>query len=368
MKANPLIRMLEVIKETGVGSEVASFPELTIALKTGYNANKIVFDSPVKTRHELEFALKEGVHINIDSFAEIERITEIRRRFTPTSTIGIRINPQVGTGTIVESSVAGEYSKFGIPIKTRKDKLRDILLVYPWITGVHLHVGSQGCSMQLLLNGISVLYDFVLEVNEKRIKYGMPPISIFDIGGGFPISYFADQEPPSMETYAMSIKEQFPLLFTSHISLLTEFGRWIHTNAGWTISRVEYVKREAGINTAMIHVGADLFLRECLIPKNWQHEYILFDKKGNQKTGEDQNSYNLAGPLCFSGDILAHNVKLPVAEEGDYLVICDTGGYTLSMWSRYNSRQIPRVLGYRGATFEILKEREEASALAEFWK
>jgi diaminopimelate decarboxylase len=292
----------------------------------------------------------------------------LKQRLPSVSTIGIRINPQVGIGTIEESSVAGEYSKFGIPIKSKREELTAAFLNHPWLTGVHLHVGSQGCPMELLLSGIGILYDFVGEINEKRKEAGHLPVTVFDIGGGLPISYRSDQVPVSMETYALEIADRFPSLFTSHFSLLTEFGRWVHVNAGWTVSRVEYVKRDPGINTLMIHAGADLFLRECLNPLNWQHEYSVFDKTGNLKSGVDSNHYNLAGPLCFSGDILARDVELPVTEEGDYLVIHDTGGYTLSMWSRYNSRLTPRVVGYAGEVFEILKERESFEELAGFWE
>jgi len=367
MKANPLIRILEFIHSFGVGSEVASLAELKMALKAGYSAEKIVFDSPVKTWQDLEFALTAGVHINIDSLAELERVSTLKKKIESGSGIGIRINPQVGVGTILESSVAGEYSKFGIPIQTGRKELMEAFLTYPWINGVHMHVGSQGCSKELLLSGIGILYDFVNEINEKRKVNGRQPVSIFDIGGGLPVSYQGDQLPVSMEDYARAIALHYPLLFTDNYSLITEFGRWVHVNAGWTVSRVEYVKRDSGINTAMIHAGADLFLRECLNPKSWPHEYSVFDKTGNLKSGKDMNPYNLAGPLCFSGDILAHNVPLPLIEEGDYLVIHDTGGYTLSMWSRYNSRQTPRIIGYTGEMFKILKEREGFEELERFW-
>jgi diaminopimelate decarboxylase len=171
-----------------------------------------------------------------------------------------------------------------------------------------------------------------------------------------------------MEHYAKEIKDRYPLLFTSHFSLLTEFGRWVYVNAGWTVSRVEYMKHDPGINTAMIHAGADLFLRECLNPKSWPHEYSVFNKSGNLKSGNDVTPYNLAGPLCFSGDILARNVELPIVEEGDYLVIHDTGGYTFSMWSRYNSRQTPRIIGYQGGEFKILREREGFDEVMDFWR
>jgi len=377
VKANPLGRIMEFAMELGIGVEAASMGEVSLALKAGYRPDRIVYDSPVKTIHELGFALRKGIHINIDNLSELNRVKYLLNTFASSSTIGIRINPQVGIGTISESSVAGEYSKFGVPIKSGRVSLEKAFLDNPWLTGVHLHVGSQGCPMSLLINGIGVLYDFTIDINEKRKQAGIPPVNIFDIGGGLPVSYRNNMEPPSMKDYVTLIRERAPQLMTGHGSpgkegfrLVTEFGRWIYTNAGWTVSRIEYVKREPGINTAMIHVGADLFVRECLNPRDWMHEYTVFDPSGKRKSGRDRYPYNLAGPLCFSGDILAKEIFLPRIEEGDYVVIHDSGSYTLSMWSRYNSRQIPRVIGYfnAGERFEIIKERESLEELEKFWE
>jgi len=367
IKANPLHRILEILNKLNVGAEAASLGEVMIALNAGYDPKKIVYDSPVKTNEELEYALSEGIHLNLDSLSEIERVAKLMKKIRSTSTLGIRINPQVGVGTILESSVAGEYSKFGVPIKTRRNELMEAFKKYDWLTGVHLHVGSQGCPMELLLQGIGIVYDFAKEINSES---GKNQVNIFDIGGGFPVSYDHHTPPPDLVEYATRIKTRFPELFTVNFKLFTEFGRWVHVNPGWTMSRVEYVKHDPGINTAMIHVGADLFIRECLNPSSWQHEYSVLDKHGNLKTDRDTTHYNLAGPLCFSGDILAKNVELPVTEEGDYLIIHDTGGYTFSMWSHYNSRQTPRILGYsaRGDQFEVLKERGTIQDLLDFWK
>jgi diaminopimelate decarboxylase len=152
VKANPLKRILDLLKKLDMGAEAASLGEVSIVLDTGYSPKKIVFDSPVKTIEDLEFALKTGIHINIDSLSELERVAAIKKKNTSDSTIGIRINPQVGTGTILESSVAGEYSKFGVPIKSGRADLIEAFTKYKWLTGVHLHVGSQGCPMDLLLN------------------------------------------------------------------------------------------------------------------------------------------------------------------------------------------------------------------------
>ena len=373
IKANPLTRIMELMRgfAPNIGVEAASIGEVTMALRSGYQPDHIVYDSPVKTFSDLEFALKTGIHINIDNLSELDRVNKITMAgsCTMSGSAGLRINPQIGLGTILESSVAGEYSKFGVPINFFREELEKAYLTHPWLTGVHLHVGSQGCPMHMLTDGIGVLYDFVADMNRKRGRIGFPSISVFDIGGGLPISYQSATTPPSMDEYVRKIAERAPMLFDpASFKLITEFGRWIYTNAGWTVSRVEYVKRDPAINTAMIHVGADLFVRECLNPHDWHHEYSLFDQWGRLKEGTDDHPYNLAGPLCFSGDIVAKNVLLPRVEEGDYIVIHDTGGYTFSMWSRYNSRQTPRIVGYRADRFEILKERETLEELQGFWR
>ena len=172
-----------------------------------------------------------------------------------------------------------------------------------------------------------------------------------------------------MLEYQTMLKEKLPELFNGQFRLITEFGRYIYANTGWVASKVEYVKREKGYNIIMTHVGADLLLRKCYNPDDWHHQITLVDKTGKLKTGIAENKYIVAGPLCFAGDIIARDIELPEAEEGDYILIHDTGAYTLSMWSRYNSRQIPKVIGYdEGAkTFEVLNTRESKEDLLRFW-
>ncbi len=369
IKANPLVKNLQFFKRNGFGLEAASFPELYLAEKAGVHPSKIVFDSPAKTIEEITYALKLGVHINADSFDELERISFLRRKIKSKSTVGIRINPQVGTGKIKITSVAGEYSKFGIPIKQYRKDLQKAFLKFDWLTGVHLHIGSQGISADMLLKGIGIVYEFAEKTNALLAAKGLSNrIKIFDIGGGLPIRYKNSDSEVSVSVYAKKMKKNFPLLFSSKYKLITEFGRWINANVGWTVSRVEYVKKQRKINTAVIHVGADMFVRSVYNPGEWHHNISVLDSKGMIKSG-NRKKYVIAGPLCFSGDKIATDVLLPEIEPGDFLVIHDTGAYTLSMWSRYNSRLIPKIIGYYndGNRFSIIKKRETPANLYIFW-
>lgn len=365
LKANPLPRLLEHFSGKGVGAEAATWPELYIAQKAGFPPSAIVFDSPAKTEMELRYALSHGVHINADSFEELGRLNKLigDGEHGP---VGIRVNPQVGVGRIEMLSVAGTWSKFGVPLETSREQLFASYEMYPWLNGIHLHIGSQGCSPDQLVEGVKRVYAFAEEVNTRlkgqRIRY-------FDLGGGFPVSYHKDREPESMEAYAEALRQQCSGLFSGCYKLVTEFGRYYFANSGWTATRVEYIKSYGGKKTAVVHVGADLLMRRIYQPDDWYHEMSALDRDGSLKTAEPE-AYVIAGPLCFNGDIISHSVMLPRLEVGDFVLIHDTGGYTLSMWNRHTSRQIPLVLGYTGDgdDFIVLKERETLEDVYRFWK
>ena len=67
IKANPLPKMLEHLKNFDVGAEGATLPEVYLAEKSGYEPSKIIFDSPAKTFQDLRYVLELGFHLNADS-------------------------------------------------------------------------------------------------------------------------------------------------------------------------------------------------------------------------------------------------------------------------------------------------------------
>src|SRR5947207_2824443 len=208
IKANPLTKILNRLMVLGVGLEAASLPELYLAETAGFPPNRIVFDSPAKTKQEIEYALKLGVHINADSFDELNRIGEILKTVKSTSTIGVRVNPQIVAGNIESTSVAGIISKFGIPLSDHEERLKRYFLKYNWISGVHVHIGSQGYPVAMLIKGIRKVLDFTLAINKTLQENGNKNlIETFDIGGGLPVSYHTDGTPVSMESYLSMLRE-----------------------------------------------------------------------------------------------------------------------------------------------------------------
>lgn len=363
VKANPLPGLVGFLAGLGAGAEVASLPELCLALEAGVPPDRLVFDSPAKTVEELRFALERGIHINADNLDELNRLAELAVVTGKTPSAGLRINPQVGLGGIKATSVAGTYSKFGVPLGRRREIL-DAFAIHPWLTGLHVHVGSQGCPLDLLVAGAGAVYDLAGEINREL---GPGRVRVFDLGGGLPAVYQDADSPPTPEEYAAALAARCPGLFSGAYRLITEFGRRLHAPCAVAASRVEYVKIQPGHRTAVLHLGADALVRECYHPKAWPHRTCLLDGQGREKVGQTA-IWHLAGPLCFSGDFPVWRARLPRIDPGDMVVIRDVGAYALSMWSRYNSRQMPRVIGRRKGWFSVLRERETVAEVLRFWR
>ncbi len=362
VKANPLPPVLTFLAGRGAGAEAASLPELHLALEAGFPAGRIVFDSPAKTVEELRFALTLGVWINADNLEELERLDRLAASLGLAPAAGLRINPQVGLGRIRATSVAGTFSKFGVPLAKRR-QIKAAFARYPWLTGLHVHVGSQGCPLDMLVAGTGIVHDLAREID---VEQGPGRVRRLDIGGGLPAAYGDADHPPTPARYAAALADRCPGIFSGNLDLVTEFGRSLHAPTAVAVSRVEYVKRQPGHRTAILHLGADMFLRECYNPKSWSHRVTVLDPDGREKTGRT-GWWRLAGPLCFSGDFPVWRTRAPEIAPGDLVVIHDVGAYTLSMWSRYNSRQMPRVLAVRDNRFSVLREREDPADVVRFW-
>lgn len=192
-----------------MGIEVATRPELVHALHLGISSDKIVYDSPCKTWNDLEFALQQKVYINADNLQEIERLEKLMKssKYSPAG-IGLRINPQVGSGKIEATSTATMTSKFGTAYDQYKEKILEVFKKNSWMNGIHCHIGSQGCELELMVAGIKKVFGLVKEINAQKKQ-----ITWIDIGGGLPVNYEADNDSPTFAEYAQLLKREVsPLL------------------------------------------------------------------------------------------------------------------------------------------------------------
>jgi diaminopimelate decarboxylase len=363
IKANPVVELLRCCVDCGVGLEAASLEEVHLALAAGCSPDKIIFDSPAKTTQEIDECLRRGIHLNVDNFSELARIEQQLALEPSTSTIGIRINPEVGVGTIQQTSVGSLGSKFGVSISRDRARLLAAFRRHPWLVGLHFHVGSQGVSVELLYEAAEKVQSLRTEIEAATNR----DLKFIDIGGGLPTAYDDDVVPATPAEYADMLRQRVPEFFAGDARLITEFGRSIQAGCGTAFSRVEYVRQlDEGHQRAVIHLGADFLLRPAYRPQDWKHEFLALDQHGKLKAGMPQR-ISIAGPLCFAGDIVAREISIPRPEPGDWIAIRDCGAYTLGMWSRHCSRGIPLVLGYERDVVKVLRNAESPADVVKFW-
>ncbi|WP_431044041.1 diaminopimelate decarboxylase [Streptomyces sp. P1-3] len=351
VKAAALVPVLRLLADEGLGCEVASPGELALARAAGVGADRIVLDSPAKTPGELAEALALGVAVNADNPQELARLDALIAVVPgpePRSPIGLRVNPQLGGGAIDAMSTATATSKFGVALRDAgaREWVVRAFTDRPWLTRLHAHVGSQGCSLELLAAGVRAAYELAEEINRA---VGRRQVDTLDIGGGLPVNFASDEVTPAYRDYARVLRAAAPGLFDGRYVLVTEFGRSLVAKSGTVLARVEYAKSAGGRAIAITHAGAQVAVRTVFAPESWPLRVAAYDAEGRPKPAGDDTVQDVAGPCCFAGDLVAVGRRLPRLAAGDLAALLDTGAYYFSHHFAYNSLPRPAVYGFATA-------------------
>ncbi|MFD4762464.1 diaminopimelate decarboxylase [Streptomyces sp. NPDC058439] len=367
-KACGLVPVLRLLADAGMGCEVASPGELEQALAAGFPYDRLVFDSPAKTVEELETALAHGIAFNLDNFQELARVDRLLAGREPAGPIGLRVNPQVGAGAIGAMSTATATSKFGVALRDpgAVDAVIDAFARRPWLNRLHAHVGSQGCPLPLIAQGIRATYELAERINAQL---GHARITGLDIGGGLSVNFAGEDDRPTYADYVAELRGAVPGLFDGRYTLVTEFGRSLLAKSGTIATVVEYTKSAGGRRIAVTHAGAQVAARTVFMPESWPLRVGVFDASGRPKQGPAE-IVDIAGPCCFAGDLTAAARELPVIEPGDVVALYDTGAYYFSSHFSYNSLPRPAVYGYRTGTdgrvrFALVREAQSVREVVE---
>ncbi|WP_030216339.1 diaminopimelate decarboxylase [Streptomyces sp. NRRL WC-3626] len=353
VKASPLVPVLRLLREEGIGAEVASPGELALARAAGVEPERTVLDSPAKTHAELREALALGIAVNADNPQELARLDALMAAGGSRSPLGIRVNPQVGGGSIEALSTATATSKFGVALRDEgaREWVVQAYLDRPWLTRLHAHTGSQGIALTMMARGAAETYALAEEINRRA---GRRQVDTIDIGGGLPVNFASEASSPTYGQYARLLSETVPGLFDGRYGLVTEFGRSLLAKHGTVVARVEYAKSAGGRPVAVTHAGVQVATRTVYAPESWPLRIAAYDAKGRRKEGPAVVQ-DVAGPACFAGDLLARAQSLPLLEQGDHAAALDTGAYYFAHHYAYNSLPRPGVYGFtRTGTGDIV--------------
>ncbi|HEK1010903.1 MULTISPECIES: diaminopimelate decarboxylase [unclassified Pseudomonas] len=336
VKANSNLGVLNVLARMGAGFDIVSGGELERVLAAGGRADRVVFSGVGKTREDMRRALEVGVHcFNVESTDELERLQVVAAEMGKVAPVSLRVNPDVDAGTHPYISTGLKENKFGIAIADAEAiYVRAAQLPNLEVVGVDCHIGSQLTTVEPFLDALDRLLDLVDRLADCGIH-----LRHLDLGGGVGVRY-RDEEPPLVADYIKAIRER---VGDRDLALVFEPGRYIVANAGALLTRVEYLKHTEHKDFAIIDAAMNDLIRPALY-QAWMGVSAVTPREGEGR------AYDLVGPICETGDFLAKDRQLNLAE-GDLLAVQSAGAYGFVMSSNYNTR---------GRCAEILVDGDQA--------
>ena len=352
VKANSNLSILRLLAKLGCGFDVVSGGELQRVLRVDRGAaQKVVFSGVGKTRDEMEAALRAGILLfNLESESELRTLGDAAARLRHVAHIAVRVNPDVPAKTHPYISTGLQQHKFGIPIRDARRLYAEAAKIPRLkVCGVSVHIGSQIADPTPFAIAMSRVSDLVCDLRRDghQIKY-------VDAGGGLGIGYknshlknFAGQ----LRDYAKAILQPLREL---DVHLLLEPGRSIVGPGGALLTRVLYRKNNNGKRFLVVDAAMNDLLRPSLY--NAFHEIVPVRRPNAGKAQEE--TVDVVGPVCETGDFFARSRKLPRIEEGDLVAILDAGAYGMALASNYNTRCRPAEVLVEGASAKVIRRRE----------
>lgn len=348
VKANSNLSIIRHFARLGCGFDIVSGGELARVLAAGGDASKTIFSGVGKSVAEIEYALQQGIKcFNVESLPELERINEIAARLGVRAPISLRINPDVDAQTHPYISTGLKANKFGIAMSDAEAAYHHAAtLPHLQIVGIDCHIGSQLIKLEPLIEACERLLLLIDRLTAQGIH-----LEHLDLGGGAGIVY-RDEDVPDLAAYAQAVHQ---LIGERPLSLILEPGRSLVGNAGFLLTRVEYVKQ----NEDKQFVIVDAAMNDLMRPALYQAYHHITNAENSPIT---PFIADIVGPICETGDFLAQNREI-AAQAGDVLVIHSAGAYAFSMASNYNTRPRAAEVWVSGDSVHTIRERETLAQL-----
>ena len=348
VKANSNLSIIRHFARLGCGFDIVSGGELARVLAAGGDASKTIFSGVGKSVTEIEYALQQGIKcFNVESLPELERINEVAARLGVHAPISLRINPDVDAQTHPYISTGLKANKFGIAMSDAEAAYHHAAtLPHLQIVGIDCHIGSQLIKLEPLIEACERLLLLIDRLTAQGIH-----LEHLDLGGGAGIVY-RDEDVPDLAAYAQAVHQ---LIGERPLSLILEPGRSLVGNAGFLLTRVEYVKQ----NEDKQFVIVDAAMNDLMRPALYQAYHHITNAENSPIA---PFIADIVGPICETGDFLAQNREI-AAQAGDVLVIHSAGAYAFSMASNYNTRPRAAEVWVSGDSVHTIRERETLTQL-----
>jgi diaminopimelate decarboxylase len=333
LKANANDRIIDTIRRYGLGADCVSGNEVKLAVRSGFDPQKIVYAGVGKSDKEIRAALRAGIFsFNCESVPEIKIINDLAAGLGKKARISIRVNPDIDAHTHKYISTGLKENKFGISPWAFQDVV-GLLSCCKHIEflGLHFHVGSQITELPVF----ALLCRRVEELQKWFIEHEVPVRNI-NLGGGLGINY----QDPNCDPIA-HFEKYFDII---HKNLVVRPGQKIHFEpgralvgqCGHLISRVLYVKVGKEKKFAILDAGMNDLIRPAL--------YQAYHDIENLSSTGRKLRYDVVGPVCESSDCWGTRRMINACKRGDLFAIHSAGAYGQVMAMKYNQRDLAKAV------------------------
>ncbi len=352
--------ILALMKEEGIGLDVVSGGEISIAREFGFPMETVSFPGNNKSEEELRLAMEYGVgRIVVDNFDEITTLGRIAKSTRQQVNILIRISPGIDPHTHRHIATGNIDSKFGFPlVQAEKALLAAAVIPQFNLIGLHFHAGSQLTTTEPYRAAIEAVLDFAARMKREH-NFNMQELSV---GGGFPVQMTINAPMTPLATFAETItaliRDKCQQAGMAQPRLIIEPGRAMVARAGVALYTVGFSKEIPDIRT---YISVDGGMGDNIRPALYQDEMeaVLANRMNDPVKGR----YTIAGKFCESGDVLIKDIEMPEMTTGDILAVPGCGAYNIPQSCNYNAFFRPAVVMVKDGKPRSIRRRETIADL-----
>ena len=325
MKANPMPALVQHMAGLVDGIDVASGGELRVALDAGMEPSRISFAGPGKSEAELRQSIAAGVTLNVESPRELALAANLGAALGIAPRVVLRINPDFE----LKSSgmkMGGGAKQFGIDAEIAPAVMRQARELGLQVLGFHIFAGSQSLRADAIIEAQSKSFELAMQL----ATHTGPSIQQINVGGAFGIPYFPGEQALDLAPVGAHLAAWNDKLARElpGVHGAIELGRYLVGEAGIYVTRVIDRKESRGQVFLVCDGGLHHHLAASgnfgqVIRKNYPVAV------GNRMDGTGSPA-SVVGPLCTPLDVLAERMDLGHAQEGDLIVVFQSGAYGLS--------------------------------------
>ncbi len=321
VKSLPFTGILRCLADMGSNFDLASSGEVRLMQTLKISARRTIHTHPIKHDDDIRTALRFGcTTFVVDNTDELLKFRPYRRR------VGLLVRLCFRS----PAAVVDLSRKFGCSAAEAGKLLSLAAGLGIHVKGLCFHVGSQCRDAHRQVEAIDACHTLI----RQHHATGAAPISMLDIGGGFPIAY--DGAEVDLNAYCAPIRDALARL-PVHVRVIAEPGRIISGPAMTSITTVIGKARRDGMNWYYLDDGVyGAFSGQIYDQVRYPLE-VFSDAPGRFPSV-------LAGPTCDSIDIIAEGVGLPELQIGDMVAGHMMGAYTAASATDFNLRPKAKIV------------------------